>query len=173
MHKHKPVFHAEVDMFGDFLKQDFDSNPSKIMQKWSPVAENIFTELNFDKLNYLDKKMILFYFEWIAMHDNHNIKNDYNEVAMNVHSFKVLMDELINSPKLNYPIVNKVYNPFLNKMRYEVSKDGQNIIMDEFYKNDEGFLLELYPDKFIEAVGMKQTSRERKLNDILDNADSD
>ena len=166
---HKPVFNGSIEIYGDWMKDDYENNPSKIMKKWSPVADNIFTDFNLEKFNYEDRKMILFYMEWMQNYDD---SSKLSKLPENVHTFMDLILEYINSPSMNFPIVNKVYNPILNKIRYEVEKGGEHVIMDELTYDKKPFLTHLYPTNFLEAIGMKGYVREQKLNDILDDADT-
>lgn len=170
MHKHKPIFNSIVVVPKEHMKDVYDRHSDKTIKKWIPIAEGIFTELDFDNNQSLDIKLLLFYFEWLSYYASYNTVSN-NEVYLNIQSFKKLMSEYINSPSMNFTIIDQVYNPLLKKVRYKVLKNDESVIMDEFYKNDESFLIDLYPTEFLEAIGLKEYTRDRKLNEILDNSD--
>lgn len=162
---HKPTIKSGLKMWGNHMQETFENNSESIIKKWLPIAENLFKDLNFDRFNYSDQKMILFYFEWLANFDEHE---PHSILAENVHSFKCLIIDYINSDNANFDIISEVYNPILDRVRYKVKKGNDIVIMDSFNRKDESFFIHIYPNDFLEAIGMKQYLRERKLEDILD-----
>ncbi len=164
--KHKPVFiEPRVTLQSNALKDDFESKTRDATRKWLPVLNQIIKEIDLDKFNYDDKVLLTFYIEWLSISSPENLTD-------NIIDFKKMMLGYINSDSMNHKIIEEVYNPLLNKIRYRVLKNEKEVIIDELtHESGFFFLIDLYPDSFLNAVGLKGYVRNKKLEDILDTND--
>jgi len=172
---HKPKFNSDIQHAQGFLKESYEIDYHKVIEKWENIALGVFKGIKITELNNVDKKMLLFYTEWLWRHDDNddndstynNTRCKGNSLIENIREFEKILIDYINSPSMNFTIVNKVYNPLLNKVRYEVQKGNKQIIMDEFTYKEEALLISLYPNEFLVDIGMKGYVRNNKLKSIL------